>query len=127
MIRSRLTAAQAAVLVALARAVLAQSAPAPIPEAANAIVAKELLAHATFLAADELQGRDTGSPGQEATARYIATRFEQWGLEPMGDEQKDGKRGWFQGFDIVRRTLDAKKTFVRAGKETIREGLIFFP
>src|SRR5262245_40434901 len=95
-----------AVLLLVPRvATQAASRPVRIPESAKAIVARELLAHATFLASDELQGRDTGSPGQEAAAQYIATRFKQWGLEPMGDETGDGKRGYFQGFDIERRSL----------------------
>ena len=37
-----------------------------------------------FLAADELLGRDTPSPGLEAAADYIAARFRALGLRPVG-------------------------------------------
>src|SRR5687768_15966332 len=78
-----------------APALLAQAPAARVPPEAAAIEARALLAHATFLASDALRGRDTGSPGQEAAARYVATRFEQWGLEPLGDEAGPG-RSFFQ-------------------------------
>ncbi|MGK2911143.1 MAG: M28 family metallopeptidase [Sphingobium sp.] len=42
-------------------------------------------AHVEFLADDLLEGRDTGSRGQEIAARYVATRFEALGLKPAGD------------------------------------------
>ena len=56
-----------------------QVAPAPapasvLPAAAEAIRAQALLAHAGFLAADELRGRETASREQEIVARYVATR-----------------------------------------------------
>ena len=44
-----------------------------------------------FLADDLLEGRDTGSPGLEIAARYVASRFAALGLKPGGD---DG--GWYQ-------------------------------
>lgn len=40
----------------------------------------------TFLASDELQGRQTGSPGELASAKYIATEFEKSGLKLLGKE-----------------------------------------
>ncbi len=50
-----------------------------------------LRAHVAFLSDDLLEGRDTGSRGHEIAARYVATRFEAFGLKPAGD---DG--GWYQ-------------------------------
>jgi hypothetical protein len=84
-------------------------APAPlVPPAAMATIAQqELLAHATFLASDELGGRLTGSPGQQQAAKYIADHFAALGLEPLGDEA-DGKRGFLQHYGIAR-------THVKAG------------
>jgi hypothetical protein len=37
------------------------------------------------IADDSMRGRDTPSPGLEATARYIAGEFRQFGLAPAGD------------------------------------------
>ena len=41
--------------------------------------------HITFLASDELAGRDTPSPGLEAAASYLSAALEEAGLEPAGD------------------------------------------
>jgi len=43
-----------------------------------------LRAHMEFLADDWLEGRGTGTRGQEIAARYVATEFEAAGLEPAG-------------------------------------------
>ena len=37
------------------------------------------------LAADEMQGRGTATPGGEKAARYLAERFAKLGLKPLGD------------------------------------------
>ena len=65
---------------------------------------KQLLAHAAFLASDELAGRLTGSPGQALASKYIADHFNQLGLEPLGDEV-DGKRTFVQHYGIARTTV----------------------
>ena len=109
--------------VCLASLLLAQATelPEPKPPAAlQAIVAKELLEHATWLAADEREGRLTGSPGQWAAARYIAAHFEKLGLEPLGDEV-DGKRTWFQHYGIARTFVDPK-TELQLGECKLRDG-----
>lgn len=46
-----------------------------------------------YLASDELEGRETGTKGEELAAAYIAKRFAEVGLNPKGD---DGT--WFQSF-----------------------------
>ena len=46
---------------------------------------------ALALSADSMEGRGTGTPGGERAARYIASKLEEFGLEPLGD---DGT--WFQ-------------------------------
>ena len=43
------------------------------------------------LSSDEMEGRDTGSPGYDRAAAMVAERFDAAGLRPAGD---DG--GWFQ-------------------------------
>ncbi|MCP4458409.1 MAG: M28 family peptidase [Cytophagales bacterium] len=45
-------------------------------------------AHLTFLASDELKGRDTPSEGQRIAAKYIATQFESYGIKAY-DEYPD--------------------------------------
>ncbi len=41
--------------------------------------------YVTYLASDALQGRDTGTPGFERAAMWVAEHFREWGLEPGGD------------------------------------------
>jgi hypothetical protein len=92
-IRSRL--AQASALVSLT---LAACAPAPAtlqptgaqlaPEPGQtraAIDAEDLRLRIGILAHDSLRGRDTGSPGIAAAARYITSELERLGLRPAGD------------------------------------------
>lgn len=57
----------------------------------NGVGAAELRRHLAFLAADSLMGRETGSPGEELAAEYIAAELRRIGLEPMG-----GDGGYFQ-------------------------------
>ncbi|MCI0494794.1 M20/M25/M40 family metallo-hydrolase, partial [candidate division KSB1 bacterium] len=38
-----------------------------------------------YLASDALQGRDTGSPGFEKAAQWVADKFKSWGLAPAGE------------------------------------------
>ncbi len=48
-----------------------------------------------YLASDLLMGRETGTPGEEMAAQYIAHRFESIGLSPKGDEGS-----WYHEFDF---------------------------
>lgn len=43
--------------------------------------------HVTFLASDELQGREAGTAFEATAANYIADYFRDFGLEPAGDDQ----------------------------------------
>ena len=42
--------------------------------------------HMAFLADDLLEGRDTGSRGHEIAAKYVASQFQQLGLQPAGTD-----------------------------------------
>lgn len=50
------------------------------------VTADSLKADVSFLASDELEGRDTPSRGQDVAAAYVASRFRAAGLEPAGDD-----------------------------------------
>jgi hypothetical protein len=67
--------------------------PATLRAAASA---SDLLEIVTTLAAPEMEGRATGSPGMERAAGYIAHEFERVGLEPGGDGGS-----YVQAFDVV--------------------------
>lgn len=50
-----------------------------------AITAADLRAQVEYLASDELAGRLTGTEGERLATAYVASRFEELGLEPGGD------------------------------------------
>ncbi len=55
---------------------------------------KSLQNDINFLASDELEGRETGSPGAAKAAEYLAGRFKEIGLSPKGTD------GYFQEFSF---------------------------
>jgi hypothetical protein len=55
-------------------------------EALDSITAAELKSIVSFLASDEMRGREADSPANEIAARYLAHSFELLGLEPAGDD-----------------------------------------
>ncbi len=69
-------------------------------------------AHVRYLADDALEGRDTGSPGHEKAAEYMADQFRSAGLEPTND------LGYRQPLDLnVSRIEEA-----RCSLELLRDG-----
>jgi len=52
----------------------------------DAVTAAELRAHVAHLAADELAGRETSSPGARLAAGYLADVLAAYGLRPGGDD-----------------------------------------
>jgi Zn-dependent M28 family amino/carboxypeptidase len=76
----------------LALACLAACKPAPAPEATTKAPPAGVSAEATriqadvrYLADDKLEGRDTGTPGYDLAAEYVARRYAEMGLKPAGD------------------------------------------
>ncbi len=58
-------------------------------------VLQALRVDVVYLASDLLQGRESGKKGEALASQYIAARFGEIGLQPMGS---DG--GWFHSFDF---------------------------
>lgn len=63
-------------------------------EKANATLVANLKTHVTYLADDQLEGRLTGSKGEELAAQYIIKQYEQLGIAAKGT------KGYEQIFDI---------------------------
>jgi hypothetical protein len=63
----------------------------PVDEITKLITLSEVEAHLTFLAADEMRGRDTGSPEIDIAANYIAAQFSMYGLK-----KAPGLKDYFQ-------------------------------
>lgn len=71
-------------LLALATATFAQQDGAlkgdPAVMMASTIQGDELASYLNVLAADSMQGRETGYPGNDMAADFIASKFEEWGI-----------------------------------------------
>lgn len=82
-------------------AVLAQA-----PEGSDLIRADKLKSHLTFIASDQLEGRDTPSRGLSIAAEYIAAHLSQWGVKPMGDNGT-----YFQKFPIYENRVNTAESY----------------
>ena len=72
----------------------------------------EVEKHIRFLASDELQGRDTGSPELDIAARYIAESFRANGVKPAGSADST----YFQKVPL-RRTSPPTEGKLKIGKD----------
>ncbi len=54
-----------------------------IAQVDETITEGKIKSHIYFLASDALKGRDTGSPELDIAAEYIASRFREYGVEPV--------------------------------------------
>ena len=90
---------------------------APGPRGADQIDVGRLRADLSFIASDELEGRDTPSRGLDLAARYLAARLQALGLKPAGD---DGS--YFQRFGTTRRTVDPAKATLTLGDQSFSFG-----
>jgi hypothetical protein len=91
-------------------------------KAAERITAERLSERLHFVASDEMQGRDTPSPGLDATARYIAANLKKWGIKPAGD---DGT--YFQRVPLQRTKVDPAQTTAELSGQPLALGKDFLP
>ncbi len=69
----------------------------------EAVTAKQLREYLTFIASDELEGRDTPSRGLDIAAMYIAQHLASWNIKPAGDSGS-----YFQKFPLRRSKIDVQ-------------------
>ncbi|GAA4408220.1 hypothetical protein GCM10023187_29780 [Nibrella viscosa] len=108
----------------------AQSPGNPTPYA-QTITAADLEKHLRVLAADDMEGRETGTPGQKKAAEYIARQFAADNLVPI--VKNGGEKGaYLQPFSLYRKTWG--DFYVKAGnkqfaylKDFITNGLLSVP
>jgi Tol biopolymer transport system component len=78
------------------------------------IRASDMKNDVSFLASDDLEGRLTGSKGEQAAGEYLARRYQDMGLRGLGDD------GYFQSFPFtsgVKLVPGGNKMVVRVGEE----------
>ena len=68
------------------------------------ITQKEIRAHIKYLASDALEGRRSGEKGDKLAAQYIADRFREYGLKPVGDNGT-----YFQGYNFISKKIPGPK------------------
>lgn len=90
--------------------------PAPLPSAAqDPLHADSLAADLDFLADDALQGRASAAWGGHAAARFLATRFEQIGLEPVDEK-------WLHALSVKPLRLDLEATYLQLDRHRFSAG-----
>ena len=87
---------------------------------AELITAAQLRDYLTFIASDELEGRDTPSRGLDIAAKFIATSLSRWGFKPAGDNGT-----FFQRFALSKTTVDSARTTVVINGQTFSHGADF--
>ncbi len=88
----------------------------------DTITAAQLRSYLTFIASDEMEGRDTPSRGLDTTAKFIAMNLGRWGFKRMGD---DGT--FFQKIALRREALDVTKTSAQINGKDFAVGEDFLP
>jgi len=73
--------------------------------AVKSITSEELLEHISFLASDEMQGRDTPSPELDECAKYIANEFKSYRLKPASENGT-----FYQKYYVEKNKLDLTET-----------------
>jgi len=89
---------------------------------ADTITAPQLKDYLTFIASDEMEGRDTPSRGLDTTAKFLAMNLSRWGFKPAGD---DGS--FFQKIGLRRDYLEKAETKVLLGGQTLVLGDDYIP
>lgn len=84
----------------------------------NAVTAKQLKEYLTFIASDELEGRDTPSRGLDIAAMYIAQHLSSWGLKPAGDNGS-----YFQKIPLKSSKIDPTATRLTLNGQTFNYGV----
>jgi hypothetical protein len=86
------------------------------------ISANQMRDYLTFIASDEMEGRDTPSRGLDTTAKFLALNLARWGFKPAGDEGS-----FFQRIDLRRDRADGGQTKVDYSGRTLTAGTDFIP
>lgn len=89
---------------------------------AGTINAAQLRDYLSFIASDELEGRDTPSRGLDIAAQFLAMHASRWGLEPAGDNNT-----YFQNIALRRDLVDRTQTKATLNSSPLTVGEDFIP
>ncbi len=88
----------------------------------DTIAANQMRDYLTFIASDEMEGRDTPSRGLNTTAKFLALNLSRWGFKPAGDEGS-----FLQRIDLQRSRADSGQTKVEYAGRTMVAGTDYIP
>jgi hypothetical protein len=88
----------------------------------DTIAAAQLRDYLTFIASDEMEGRDTPSRGLDTTAKFLAMSLARWGFKPAGDNGT-----FFQRIELRRNRADQDQTKVEYNGRALTAGTDFLP
>jgi Peptidase family M28 len=88
----------------------------------DTISAAQLRTYLSFIASDEMEGRDTPSRGLDTVAKFIALNLTRWGFKPAGD---DGT--FFQKITLVRNQIDPAHTSAEINGQKFNFGDDYVP
>lgn len=86
----------------------------------NYLTKEQLRDYLSFIASDELEGRDTPSRGLNIAAKFLATHLSRWGYTPAGDSGS-----FFQRLALQRRRILAQQTTVEINGQKFSYGADF--
>src|SRR4029079_10344693 len=103
---------------------LKKNAPATITaqRGVDTIAAGQMRDYLTFIASDEMEGRDTPSRGLDTTAKFLAMNLARWGFKPAGDNGT-----FLQRIDLRRDRIDGNQTKVELNGKVLTAGRDYLP
>lgn len=97
-------------------------ATATIARGVETISANQMRDYLTFIASDEMEGRDTPSRGLDTTAKFLAMNLARWGFKPSGDNGT-----FFQRIELSRNRVDSAQTRVQLNGRVLNAGTDYLP
>jgi Peptidase family M28 len=88
----------------------------------DTISAAQLRNYLSFIASDEMEGRDTPSRGLDTTAKFLAMNLERWGFKPAGDNNS-----FFQKIVLRRDQVDGAHSSAEINGQKFSFGEDFLP
>lgn len=96
MIKARLAFAVAVFLIVTSPIAVIPQARRSVPRATALVLERNVRAELSFLASDAMQGRGSATNYERVAAEYVGSMFRQFGLEPAGDTDASGAKGFVQ-------------------------------
>jgi hypothetical protein len=88
---------------------------------AETITAGQLKDYLSFIASDELEGRNTPSRGLNTAAKFLATNLSRWGYKPAGDNGT-----YFQRIQLRNSKVDPAKTTAKINDQEFTFGKDYY-